>query len=144
RHPVAALGWERPMTLFRPFLSYAELGRLLDGKPSERYDSLHSVLGLDRLADIERRLKDISRDSDQERRRAQAALPQLREALTDHPDPRAGRIAALLDEPTPDLDRIDEIATAETDEGDDTAALRTVEAITLPDRERAPGAVAQG
>ncbi|MFS8522875.1 MAG: AAA family ATPase [Micromonosporaceae bacterium] len=143
RHPVAALGWERPMTLFRPFLSYAELGRLLDGKPSERYDSLHSVLGLDRLADIERRLKDIRRDSDQERRRAQAALPQLREALTDHPDPRAGRIAALLDEPTPDLDRIDEIATAETDEGDDTAALRTVEAITLPDRERVSGAVAQ-
>jgi DNA repair exonuclease SbcCD ATPase subunit len=64
RRPVAELGWDPPMQLYRPFLSYAELGALLNGRPSERYDSLHRVLGLDRLADIEGRLKDVRREAD--------------------------------------------------------------------------------
>jgi recombinational DNA repair ATPase RecF len=143
RGVVADLGWERPMSLFRPFLSYAELGGLLGGKPSERYDSLHSVLGLDRLADIERRLKDTRRDSDQERGRAAAALPQLREALAAHPDPRAREIERLLEEPAPDLDRIDETAADASVGGEDTDALRAIWALALPEPDQVSTVVAR-
>ena len=40
------LGWCHPPGPYRPFLSYAELGGLLGGKPSEMHYSLHDILGL--------------------------------------------------------------------------------------------------
>ena len=35
-----ALGWETPLEAYRPFLSYNELGSLLDEGPSKLYDAL--------------------------------------------------------------------------------------------------------
>lgn len=91
-----SLGWARPLQLYRPVLSYDELGRLLDGGPSALYDALAKVLGLEVLTDAEKwlatRLKDIkaARDNaDQERKRLQAVL-------AESSDERATKAAALL------------------------------------------------
>jgi hypothetical protein len=45
-----ALGWETPLEAYRPFLSYNELGSLLDEGPSKLYDRPDS-----RMATMRRR-----------------------------------------------------------------------------------------
>jgi hypothetical protein len=41
-----ALGWDTPLAAYRRFLSYNELGSMLDDGPSKLYDALSKVLGL--------------------------------------------------------------------------------------------------
>src|ERR1700677_317190 len=48
------LGWARPLELWRPVLSYDELGRVFDGGPSALYDALAKLLGLEVLTDAEK------------------------------------------------------------------------------------------
>lgn len=44
---LQALGWSDALVTFRPFLSYNELGSLLEEGPSKLYDALSKVLGLE-------------------------------------------------------------------------------------------------
>ena len=46
---LAAKGWLRPLELYRPFLSYAELGALVSGRPTSMHDAMQAILGLDLL-----------------------------------------------------------------------------------------------
>ena len=47
--PLAHLGWEQTIASHRPFLSYNELGSMLEDGPSKLYDALGAVLGLEEL-----------------------------------------------------------------------------------------------
>src|SRR6185503_4471333 len=47
-----AAGWNEALITFRPFLSYNELGSLLEEGPSKLYDALSGVLGLEELVDV--------------------------------------------------------------------------------------------
>jgi hypothetical protein len=38
----AELGWDQALATYRPFLSYNELGSMLDEGPSKLYDALSS------------------------------------------------------------------------------------------------------
>ena len=87
--PLAAKGWARPLELYRPFLSYSELGALVSGQPSKMHDALQAILGLDVLNDTERTLNDSRRPADSESKLAKQELPALREKLKVHPDERA-------------------------------------------------------
>jgi hypothetical protein len=40
RQALAAKGWARPLELYRPFLSYAELGARVSGQPSKMHDAM--------------------------------------------------------------------------------------------------------
>lgn len=55
RAPLSALGWDPDLKAYRPFLSHAELEAFF-GRPSELYDLLASVLGLEDLANADKRL----------------------------------------------------------------------------------------
>jgi len=57
RTGTVALGWETPLAAYRPFLSYNELGSMLDEGPSKLYDALSKVLGLDDLVDAQTALQ---------------------------------------------------------------------------------------
>ena len=57
RTPKDALGWKDALESHRPFLSYNELGSLLDEGPSKLYDALAKVLGLDALVDAQNALQ---------------------------------------------------------------------------------------
>lgn len=46
---IGAKGWAKPLELYRPFLSYSELGALVSGQPSKMHDALQAILGLDLL-----------------------------------------------------------------------------------------------
>jgi hypothetical protein len=136
RQSVADLGWKQPLELYRPFLSYAELGGLLSGRPSEMHDSLHRILGLGRLVEIESMLKTARREMDDRRKLAASELPQLRSTLASHPDARARRAEQALSGKVADLDQLAVLATADEPTNDTTLVpLRQLDVLDLPERE---------
>ena len=56
REPVEELGWAAALEMYRPLLSYDELGHILEGTPSQFYDQLHRLLGLEQLTEAMERL----------------------------------------------------------------------------------------
>jgi hypothetical protein len=48
-----ALGWQDALETYRPFLSYNELGSMLDEGPSKLYDAVSAILGLDALVEAQ-------------------------------------------------------------------------------------------
>lgn len=136
RRSIAELGWDEGLELYRPFLSYSELGGLLSGRPSAIHDLLQAVLGLERLVEIEAMLKAARREANDRRKRAGERLPALRAMLEDHHDARASQAEKVLAGKVVDLDRLEGLAT--TDEpADDTASLplRQLAILQLPSRE---------
>jgi recombinational DNA repair ATPase RecF len=108
---TAHLRWSEALELWRPVLSYDELGRLFDGGPSALYDALAKLLGLDDLADAEKLLaaqlkstKAARDDADDERKRLLAVL-------TESDDDRAQQAAALLRKKGAPLDEALALAT---------------------------------
>jgi len=128
RQPVAELGWRGPLELYRPFLSYAELGGLLSGRPSEMHDALERILGLERLVELETMLKQARKEADDQRKVGAGLLPGLRTALAEHPDPRA-RAAELA---LTDLDALAMLAESGDDLHDVPLAVRQLGAMQLP------------
>ncbi|BBX66584.1 AAA family ATPase [Mycolicibacterium psychrotolerans] len=130
------LGWARALEVWRPLLSYDELGRLFDGGPSALYDALAKLLGLEVFADTEKWLatelkttKAIRGQADDERKRLLALL-------TDRDDERAARAAALLRRKGGDLDDVLALATGSDEAGQTVVGpLRALTHLQLPSPE---------
>jgi recombinational DNA repair ATPase RecF len=141
RQPLAAKGWTKPLELYRPFLSYSELGALVSGQPSKMHDALQAILGLDLLIDTERVLSDSRRSAESVSKKARQELPDLLAKLHAHPDQRARAAEDTLRERVPDLDALAALASGGdgTDDGH-TVMLRQVVAMTLPDKDEVAAA----
>jgi predicted ATPase len=138
RQPLSALSLSSPLGLFRPFLSYSELGALVSGRPSEMYDALEAILGLDQLTSAIKRLTEARKQLEEPGKQAQKALPGLRARLDGHPDERAARAVAAVRRRPWDLGTIEALATGAPADADPVAArLAQVAAITLPSAEHA-------
>jgi recombinational DNA repair ATPase RecF len=137
RQPLAAKGWTKSLELYRPFLSYSELGALVSGQPSKMHDALQAILGLDLLIDTERTLTDSRKSADSVSKAARQDLPGLLEKLARHPDQRARAAERALGGKVPDLDALAALASGgAAGEGDGLSGLlRQVVAIALPDAE---------
>src|SRR5215469_4616530 len=83
-HRLADKGWSKPLELYRPFLSYSELGALVSGHPSKMHDALQAILGLDLLIDTERALTDSRKAADSASKAATKELPALLGKLANH------------------------------------------------------------
>lgn len=119
------LGWARPLELWRPMLSYDELGRLFDGGPSALYDALDKLLGLEALADAEKWLADQLKSTQEHRARANDEGTRLLAVLADSDDERAEHAAKLLGKKGgAPLDEVLALAT-----GSDDSALHVVPAL---------------
>jgi predicted ATPase len=88
---LQALGWQEALVSYRPFLSYNELGSMLDEGPSKLYDALSLVLGLEDLVNAQTALAKSRLD----RQQALDAADQDREALVE-------RLKALLEKEADD------------------------------------------
>jgi recombinational DNA repair ATPase RecF len=142
--PFAAKGWARPLELYRPFLSYSELGALVSGQPSKMHDALLAILGLDVLIDTERALNDSRKSADSESKLAKQELPALRAKLREHPDERAGTAEKVLATRPLNLAALDELTAdheASTDRG--TGLLQQVVSLEVPARDDVATAVAR-
>jgi hypothetical protein len=141
--PLAAKGWTKPLELYRPFLSYSELGALVSGQPSKMHDALQAILGLDVLNDTERTLNDCRRSAESESELAKQELPALLGKLAEHPDERARAAKNALAGRTWDLAALDALTTggeAAADQG--TGLLKQVASLTLPALDDVSAAVA--
>ena len=132
-----ALGWARSLERFRPFLPYNELGAFVESRPSDLFDVLSAVLGLERAVDAGALLRAKVRDLRKLARDASAARQELLDALGEHDDERAAECAGALAEDPPDLDRLELVLEGQREEGSAgrLALLREIEATALPARD---------
>ena len=73
---LQSLGWTDALRTHRPFLSYNELGSLLDEGPSKLYDALSSILGLEDLVLAQAALQEARRSREKAVKDAHSAPPQ--------------------------------------------------------------------
>jgi len=132
---LAALGWGRGLVTYRPFLSYNELGSMLDEGPSKLYDALSAVLGLDDLLATEKLLAEARKDRDRTLKEGRTDAQLLLGRLEELDDERASRCAAALRVRQWDLDAIEEVV-LRTDSGggaeSDLDLLRQLCTLELP------------
>lgn len=127
------LGWAAPMELYRPLLSYDELGGILEAPPSQLYDRLSTVLGLGPLADAQERLDQIAKEAGAPRREAKKLADGVRAATAEVDDQRAAEAAELLRARRPDLDALERLATGVSQPpSGELAALRSLATLTVP------------
>ncbi|WP_063065066.1 ATP-binding protein [Nocardia violaceofusca] len=124
----------RPLELFRPFLSYSELGSLIDGTPTAMYDALHRLLGLDDLSvalqNLQRRRLEIDKATKEVKQGKEALLTEL--SAVD--DDRARAVFELLDRRINNLSAISQaVLGAEEDASGPATALSGIAALGLPD-----------
>lgn len=133
-----SLGWQAALTNTKPFLSYNELGSMLEDRPSAIYDSMATVLGLEHLSETRERLRRARLDAERPAKDLTKARRQLQEELATSPDPRATEAAGILAGRSPDLARLDELAFDRSASGTDLAValsqLPTLDPTRIADR----------
>lgn len=128
-------GWMANHELYRPFLSYSELGALLDGRPSELHDALHDLLGLGAIDVARERLKVARGVLDGRVKALREAKSTLLTDLNAIDDARARRAEQVLRSRTLDLAQLADLALGNDHDAVEVTRLRAVEALSLPDAE---------
>ena len=137
--PFNASEWAKALATFRPFLSYNELGSLLESGPSALYDALSTVLGLEEFLHVERSLADARKaqqalvDAAKDGARALAAAADAA-AIAAPREARAVHLAAKLTAKVWDLSALRALAEGKVEAT--RAALDTLQrlaALTAPD-----------
>lgn len=127
-----AAAWSPTLDLYRPFLSYSELGTLVDGRPSDLFDALHQLLGLEDLIAAQDRLRTRRLDGERAAKQSRADRADLLAELDALADERAARAAEALRAGRPDLAALAVHLQSDIDSGD-TTTLRAILALTIPD-----------
>jgi recombinational DNA repair ATPase RecF len=132
---IEELGWGIAVDMYRPFLSYSELGSMLDAGPSALYDALSAILGLEDLVVAEARLKEAAKERRKLADEATSSLVPLLERLGEIADDRARACLDALSGKSWDLDAVErsvigpEYSLQEETEG---AALRQLSTLEGP------------
>lgn len=133
---IQALGWDRALELYRPILSYHELGGLFDAGPSELFDKIDAILGIEQATDAHRRLDDQSKSLSRPETGLKAETRILKNALGSIDDERAAQALVLLRKRQPDIDAVRAIATGtSTHPPVELMALKAAATVELPSRE---------
>ncbi|MFD6388910.1 AAA family ATPase [Nocardia sp. NPDC060259] len=131
--PIDPRSRRQRLDLYRPFLSYSELGALVDGKPSDLFDALHRLLGLDELAAAAEHIRLRKLELERAVRDSRQSRTDLLAELADVDDDRARRVADLLRAPEPDLDAVAAAVAGSVLGVDGPDGLRAILRLTLPD-----------
>jgi DNA repair exonuclease SbcCD ATPase subunit len=144
---LQALGWSGALVSYRPFLSYNELGSMLDEGPSKLYDALSLVLGLedlvagqDSLAEARLNRQKALKLADQHR---QTLVERLKAWLAIESDNRARLCLDALtskDWKLSELDKALDVGSASLDDRE-LALLTKVTALDVPEPEAVKRAV---
>jgi energy-coupling factor transporter ATP-binding protein EcfA2 len=130
-----SLGWAEPLVTYRPFLSYSELGALLEEGPTKLYDAVASILGLEELALAEKALRDVRLDAERAVKESEAGLSNIIDALDGVEDRRAEACSTAIARRPIDFESLEKLASgtagAKADvEGD---LLRRLSILETPD-----------
>ncbi|MFE5478842.1 AAA family ATPase [Nocardia sp. NPDC056541] len=126
-------GRRRRLDLYRPFLSYSELGALVDGKPSDLFDALHRLLGLDELAAAAEQIRLRKLELERAVKDSRQSRADLLVELAEADDERARAVADLLRTPDPDLDAVAGAVAGSVLGIDGPEGLRAILRLSLPD-----------
>jgi energy-coupling factor transporter ATP-binding protein EcfA2 len=133
REPVGALGWDQALITYRPLMSYDELGGLLEDGPSNLYDALNRLLGLDEIADADDRLKEYEKRLGLPRKTANENRTQLMRQLDTSADPRAAEVKKLIARKPYDLEAVTATTLGTgTDRAVAIAKLRAIAEVDVP------------
>lgn len=129
---LAGIGWEIPLDLYRPLLSYNELA-IIGAGPSTLFDTLTAALGLEPLVEARKplaaaRLTRSRLNTEVTRERIDRLVP----VLQDVDDPRAEAAVAGLKKRKRDLDELDRLA---CEPGAEQSSLRRLAELKAPDQE---------
>ncbi|RJO79980.1 hypothetical protein D5S18_01655 [Nocardia panacis] len=124
--------WSGLLDLYRPFLSYSELGALVDGKPSDLFDALHQLLGLDELTMAQERIRARRLELERAQRDSRQERLELIAVLGSVADDRAVRMATLLGPVQPDLTAIHREIHGGVDDPTGSSGLRAIVRLALP------------
>jgi recombinational DNA repair ATPase RecF len=134
RETVSALGWDQALITYRPLMSYDELGGLLEDGPSNLYDALNRLLGLDEIADADDRLKNAEKRLGIPRKTSNDSRTRLVRLLDASPDPRAAEVKRLIARRPYDLDAVTATTLGtESDRAATIARLRAIAKLEVPD-----------
>ena len=129
---LAGIGWEVPLELYRPLLSYNELG-VIGAGPAVLFDTLTAVLGLEPLVEARKPLAQARLDRTRLAKEAtRERLDRLLPALQAIEDPRAEAAVVALKKRKRDLD---ELARLGSKPGPEQGSLRTLANLKPPDQE---------
>ncbi|NNG37183.1 AAA family ATPase [Nakamurella aerolata] len=131
RAPFEALGWQRALELYRPLLSYDELGSILEGQPKDFYDQLFRLLGLEQLTEAIGRLDDEVRQLKVPESTFRAAKSEAKSVLQGVDDPKAQTLAKEVNRNVPHPEEIRPTVVAGAGESV-PAAWRVAAALTVP------------
>lgn len=141
---VNGLGWQRPLELYRPLLSYDELGGLLEAGPSKLFDKIDAILGIERAKDAQDRLTEAAKAGRQHTDALKVATRELKKELADVSDGRAVLACVQLAKYKPDIEAVRALASGtSTEADDDLAVLRRLAELQIPSAQETSDAVAQ-
>ncbi len=132
-----SLGWREALYAYRPFLSYSELGGLLEDGPSKLFDALNAILGLDDLTVAVKALADARLEIERRAKQTVAELFRLRQLLESSADERAARLLAVTAK-VPDLEKVAALigpSLIAQPEGGQVEVLRRLASLDLPSSE---------
>lgn len=126
---LSALGWDKALDDFRPFLSYTELGTLLFEEPSKLYNSLANMLGLGDVADARNRLSERRKRLENAKNDVKDTLKSLLPQLEALDDPRAKVCFAALSGKKWQLEAVEEAVLGQGD-GAESSTLETLRKLS--------------
>ncbi|MGN2636177.1 AAA family ATPase [Nocardia takedensis] len=134
--PFDIARWAGVLDLYRPFLSYSELGALVDGRPSDLFDALHQLLGLDELTVAQERLRTRRLELERAARHSRHERLGLVAAMEHLADDRAIAMTELLRRPQPDLKAVGAHVFGAIAEPIGPEGLRAIVRLTVPGAEQ--------
>jgi energy-coupling factor transporter ATP-binding protein EcfA2 len=146
RSDLHSLGWTSALRTHRPFLSYNELGSLLDEGPSKLYDALSSILGLEDLVQAQGALQEARRSREKAIKDATEGRVRLLERLGSVEDGRAQRVVAAIEGTDWDLASVEGVLAGAGLSGGgagETDVLRRIASLEPPDPARVAAAAAE-
>ncbi len=145
---LAALGWNEALVSYRPFLSYNELGSMLDEGPSKLYDALSVVLGLEEIVSAQNVLAKARTERQKALKLAETErdglCDQLEQLLDQGSDDRASASLDALDHDDWGLATLENLVSGAATAQDNTVlgVLLQAAGIEVPDAQTAAQHVA--
>lgn len=136
RADLQSLGWSGALQSYRPFLSYDELGSLIDGDPSRLFDALRSILGLEEAVQAQALLAAARKKRDDGYKQAGEARKALVEEVKPLADPRAERVVKALGRKDWGLDEVASVLAGGTGGGTGAGELELLArlgSLAVPD-----------
>lgn len=133
QEPIDSLGWSSALELYRPLLSYDELGSILEGKPIEFYLQLHKLLGLEQLTAATDRLGAHASRLKEPVKAFTDAKAATRKVLLAVDDAQAKQLAVEVNRQVPTTEKIRPWVTAGVSDAI-PPAWRLAAALQMPER----------